>query len=224
MITLDSFATSDGSDTSGGTNPFSFNNAGGNFLLVACMMDNTTDTVDGAVVFYNGVNLTELYNDTVDATRLYVGYLSSPSLGSHNLTLNFTGSMTVFRTFAYTFSGVSSLPIGNSASTKNHNVGTTTNMSVDVPATGQTGVVVDFIHGTRTNNGDGNAKAPQTQEAKLTDTWGSLGHIGGTSYVAHGASTTTMEWENLLFNSSAADQIMYAVELLPTPVSQVLIL
>lgn len=219
MIAYDSFGESNtAADTAAGNATFSFNNVGGSFLLAAVMSDVLTETV--TTVSYNGVNLTQLYKDVADTiTKLWVGYLQNPATGSHDITVNFTGGVSAFRTGVVSLTGVNSAnPIGGSGSLKNVDLGTTTNMAITVTVQGTSGLVVAALMGTRTNNGDGNAKSPSTQLEKWTGNFGAgTGNVGGMSYLAHTGSDTTMEWENLLFNSSAADQIMYAVELLPAP-------
>lgn len=215
MIIFNSFGESDVSGSGPGSTGFSFTNTSGTFMLAVIMLDSLTDTISGSSIFYNSVNLTQLYLDISDTTtRLWVGYLNNPSTGANTFTANFSGSPTVLRLACITFTGVDqTTPIGGSNSTKFVN-DTATPKGTTVTVSGTSGTVVDFWFGTR--NAAGNAASPQVEKMNNTGSWnGGTNHLGGISYATHTGSNVTMNWENLTYDSSPADQIQYAVELLP---------
>jgi hypothetical protein len=215
MINFDSFGQSDGNSSDAGTASYSFDNVGGNIIVVACIMDSASQTVDTNGVLYDGDVLTELVDLATSATRLWVGYLVSPSKGSNTVAVNFTGTLTAFRTAALTFSGVdTTTPIGGENNTSD--TGTTTPIDTTVTVTGDDGMIVDFFSSTRCTGG--NAESPQTEKMAVTGTWGGgVEHLGGASYEAHTGSNTTVSWENLTDLSVSSVKLQYAVELLPAP-------
>lgn len=216
-IIFDNFTESDAPGAGSGTEPFVHitGNGSGRILILTMHIDSLADTVSS--VTYGGDTLTELVNlITPNATRLYVGYILSPRVGSYNIDVVFTGGPpTVFRGGALTFKGVSqTTPIGATNSTSRVD-NTTTTIETIVTTTGSGGIVIDAIHGTRTS--PGNAKTPQIEKMNNSGTWGGgVNHIGGVSYVSYSTATTAMVWENMTFDSGAADQIHYAFELLPS--------
>lgn len=213
MIAYDSFGESDASGTSGGTALYSFNNVGGNFLLCAVYADSSTCTADGQ--YYGGDILTELFSHRSDADYLWVGYLANPKTGTNNMAVNFTNAPSAYRTGAITFTGVNTgNPIGGSSSVSQANDATTP-ISATVTVQGLSGLVIDFLNGSRVDSG--NAVSPQTEAMNNTGTYGGgVNHLAGMSYVAHTGSNVTMSWENLAGMSSRSDKEYYAVELLST--------
>lgn len=213
-ITFDSFSENVSSGSSGGTATYAHTNSTSSqgIILVAVMLDSVSDTVSS--VTYAGDTLTVLYSDLVAATRIWVGYLLAPDGGSNNVEVTFSGTPSVYRSCAITFSNVNqSDPFGGEASEKNENSNITP-LSVDVTVQGATGTVIDFFFGTRTIGGS--ADTTQTEKMNNTGNWsGGVNHLAGVSYEAHTGSNVNMEWESLTFDSSGADQIHYAVELLP---------
>jgi hypothetical protein len=216
MITLDSFTQSNGSGSGTGTEPVTFVNGGG-FLMVSVFLDSLAEDVTD--VTYAGVSLTELSAISVSAGKLWVGYLTHPQTGSHSVDVFFTGSVSAFRVGIASFNSVDqTTPIGGSNSATWED-STGTPRSVTVTVSGDSGTVVDFFYVTR-SDGTGNAKFPQTEIMNNTGTWGgAAGHLAGISYIAHSGSNVTMEWENLGYQSSRADQMIFAVELIPQAAS-----
>lgn len=213
-VILDNFTESDVSSSSGGTEPVTFVN-NGSIVLVAVFLDSLGESVTD--VTYAGDTLTAFGTFTVSAGKLWVGYLTSPQTGSHSVDVFFTGGVTVFRVGIVSFNNVDQItPIGgsNSATWEDSIV---TPRSVTVTVSGDSGTVVDFFYVTR-SDGTGNATSPQTGVMSNTGTWGGgAGHLAGISYKAHTGTNVTMQWENLGYQSSAADQMIFAVELIAAP-------
>ena len=189
-------------------------------LFVAIAYGDVTDKLVGAT--YNGTAITELYRLTVDAGRLWVGYLVAPDVGTHEVNFSWSPEpVTVARALAITFYNVQqSDPLGQTVGqTQQNAIPASYSNSIDPDAA--SGLLVDFFHGGRGISG--NAQSPQTEVINLTGSWGgSVDNILGCSYKTHSGAITSMVWENLSWNSSAADQYQVIVELNDKPVAQVL--
>lgn len=212
-IALDDFEENVASGTGSGVDTFSFTNTTGSLLMVAVMIDTNTDSVSS--VSYNGVSLTELYQDITDIIRLYVGYLINPSTGTHDVVITFTpGTPLVYRAGAVSFSNVDTTdPFGGSTSEKNMNSDTPTHKDVTVTTESTSGVVIDFFGGSRVDTG--NSTPAQINIMKNTGTWSSgVNKFAGISYYRHTGENPVMVWKDLTYTTAASDQIHFAVELL----------
>ena len=223
VITYDTHTESNGDGDTAGTDPF--DHTTGNFedrvLLVAVASDDsTTGTIDS--VTYDGVTLNALGTISVSLGRLWAGYLVAPAVGTNSVNLVWApAAPTAFRAIAITFYNVYQTdPIGQTISSSSENTIPTEYADTINPDDAR-GMIVDFYHGSR--GSAGNAKTPQTEKGNITGLWtGGVNHIIGASYLAHTGSNTTMEWENLVHDSSAADQFHWVVELREKPVAQIM--
>lgn len=222
MIFFDAASESNGDGTDAGVEPFSHTTANqeGRIILVAIAYDNLTDLLVGAT--YNGVALTQLERITISATRLWVGYLVAPDVGTNDVNFSWSPSAaTVFRACALTFYGVyQANAIGQFVKETGENA-IPTEFATDITPDGVRGMLLDFYAGSRAQAG--NATAPQNEVINITGNWsGGANFLLGASYLAHSGSTTTFEWENLTHDSSAADQFHSVIELREPPVAQVM--
>lgn len=217
MIQFDAATESNGDGDTGIVEPFDHTTTSypNRIMFVALGHDNLDDHFAGAT--YAGVAISQFAHLTVDAARLWVGYLLNPASGTNAVNFAWSPSVvTKSRGLAITFYNVDqTTPIGQDANDTNQNE-TPTDHTLSITPDGDQGMLVDFYFGTRAV--DANAKSPQTEAINVQGLWsdggGGVDHILGCSYLAHTGSATDMTWENLTHESSNADQYHVAIELI----------
>ena len=186
----------------------------GTFLVITVGFDSTSSTHTAGPVYYNAVEMTQLFDDEITQARLAVYYLVNPSSGSNTLTVNFVGGLpSNRRVAAHSFSGIDPLdPIGGTATAQEEN--STTTIEATVTVEGASGIIFSSFMSSRVSSGA--STSPHTDVTNQPWTGGvDYTHIAG--YGDHTGSDVAVEYDNFTGLLSNSRKIMYAVELIASP-------